>query len=185
MQELCEKFEIKERTLHEDIKYLKQRLAREIIFDHVKGGYYNVDPGKRLPSFELSSGEVFALTLGKELLSIYTGTSFEVTLRSALEKISERLPEKVQVNPEEIKSIIRFRAGAIVPLIATLFSDVNRACDSLQQIDLTYYAASKGETTSRKVDPQYMLHDRGTWYLIAYCHSRVALRMFALHRIKE
>ena len=94
MQELCEKFEIKERTLHEDIKYLKQHLAREIVFDHVKGGYYNVDPGKRLPSFELSSGEVFALTLGKELLSIYTGTSFEVTLRSALEKISERLPEK-------------------------------------------------------------------------------------------
>lgn len=185
VQDLCTQFEISERTLHEDIKYLKQRLSREISFDKMRGGYYNSDPGKRLPSFDLSAGEVFALTLGKELLSIYTGTSFEVTLRSALDKISERLPEKVQVNPEEIKSIIRFRAGAIVPLSASLFNDINKACDSMQQIELSYYAVSKGETTSRIVDPQYMLHDRGTWYLIAYCHSRVALRMFALHRIKD
>lgn len=185
VQHLCQKFEISERTLHDDLRYLKDRLAREITFDHAKGGYYNGSPDKRLPSFELSSGEIFALTLGKEMLSIYTGTSFEATLRSALEKISERLPEKVHVDPEEIKSVIRFRASAIVPLSAKLFSDMNRACDLQQQIDLTYFAASKGETTSRIINPQCVLHDRGTWYVVAYCNSRKAMRMFALHRIKD
>jgi predicted DNA-binding transcriptional regulator YafY len=185
VQHLCQKFEISERTLHDDIRYLKDRLAREIVFDHTKGGYFNSTPDKRLPSFELSSGEIFALTLGKEMLSIYTGTSFEATLRSALEKISERLPEKVNVDPEEIKSVIRFRASAIVPLSAKLFSEMNKACDLEQQIDLTYFAASKGETTSRIINPYCVLHDRGTWYVVAYCNSRKALRMFALHRIKD
>lgn len=185
MQDLYQKFEVSERTLHEDLRYLKDRLAREIVFDKARGGYYNSKPDKRLPSFELSSGEVFALTLGKEMLSIYTGTSFEATLRSALEKISERLPDKVHVDPEEMKSVIRFRASAIVPLSAKLFGDMNKACDLQQQIEMTYFAASKGETTSRIIDPQCVLHDRGTWYVVAYCNSRKALRMFALHRIQD
>lgn len=182
---LCEKFEVSERTLHEDIRFLRENLAREIDFDHFKGGYFNSNPEKRLPAFELSSGEVFALTLGKELMSLYIGTSFESTLRSALEKISERLPEKVQVDPEEIKSIIRFRGGSIIPISGKMFTDINKACDMHKQLEFTYYAASKGETTKRSVDPQVLLHDRGTWYLVAYCHSRLALRIFALHRIRD
>lgn len=184
-QDLCQKYEISERTLHEDLQYLRDRLSREIAFDRARNGYHNTNPGKRLPSFELSSGDVFLLTLGTELVSIYAGTSFEAPLRSALEKISERLPEKVQVDPEEIKSVIRFRAGSLVPLSSKLFNDINKACDARQQIELTYYAASKDETTSRIVDPQIVLHDRGAWYLIAYCHFRVALRIFALHRIQD
>lgn len=185
VMDLCAKFEVSERTLLDDLRYLKERLARQIVFDHSRNGYYNSDPGSRLPSFELSEGEVFALTLGKELLSIYTGTSFEPTLRSALDKISERLPETVQVDPEEIKSVVRFRAGAIVPLSAKLFNDINQACDSHNQIEMQYFAASKGETSSRTVNPQFLMHDRGAWYLVAYCNSRKDLRTFALHRVRD
>jgi predicted DNA-binding transcriptional regulator YafY len=185
VNDLCQRFEVSERTLHEDIRFLRDNLAREIDFDHLKNGYYNSNPEKRLPAFELSSGEVFALTLGKELLSQYIGTSFEPTLRSALEKISERLPEKVQVDPADVQAIIRFRGSAIIPISGKLFTDINKACDAHKQIEFTYYAASKGETTTRIVDPQILLHDRGAWYLVAYCHSRKALRMFALHRIRD
>lgn len=183
--DLCQRFEVSERTLHEDIRFLRDNLAREIDFDHVKNGYFNRNPQKRLPAFELSSGEVFALTLGKELLSQYIGTSFEPTLRSALEKISERLPEKVQVDPGDVQAIIRFRGSAIIPISGKLFTDINKACDAHKSVEFTYFAASKGETTLRTVDPQVLLHDRGAWYLVAYCHSRKALRMFALHRIRD
>ncbi len=183
--DLCQRFEVSERTLHEDIRFLRENLAREIDFDHLKNGYFNSNPEKRLPAFELSSGEVFALTLGKELLSQYIGTSFEPTLRSALEKISERLPEKVQVDPADVQAIIRFRGSAIIPISGKLFTDINKACDAHKQVEFTYFAASKGETTSRQVDPQILLHDRGAWYLVAYCHARKALRMFALHRMRD
>jgi predicted DNA-binding transcriptional regulator YafY len=119
------------------------------------------------------------------LLSQYIGTSFEPTLRSALEKISERLPEKVQVDPADVQAIIRFRGSAIIPISGKLFTDINKACDAHKQVEFTYFAASKGETTSRQVDPQILLHDRGAWYLVAYCHARKALRMFALHRMRD
>jgi hypothetical protein len=34
----------------------------------------NTNPSKRLPTFDLTAGEVFALTLAKEMLAEYTGT---------------------------------------------------------------------------------------------------------------
>jgi predicted DNA-binding transcriptional regulator YafY len=183
--DLCQKFEIAERTLHEDIRYLKENLSREIDFDRAKNGYFNSNASKKLPDFELSSGELFALTLGKELLSLYIGTSFESTLRSALEKVCERLPEKVRVVPEEINSIVHFHSGQIVPVSGKLFLDLRKACDASTQVEISYFAASTGEITKRVVDPQIVLHSAGNWYLIAYCNLRQALRLFALHRIRD
>ncbi len=185
VQDLCQKFEIAERTLHEDIRYLKDNLAREIDFDRVKNGYFNASPQKRLPDFELSSGELFALTLGKELLSLYVGTSFESTLRSALQKVCERLPERVRIEPEEVRSIVQFRANTIEPVSGKLFLDFRKACDNQLQVEMVYYAASTGTTTTRVVDPQMVLHQSGAWYLIAFCQMRQALRLFALHRVQD
>ncbi|HEY9680320.1 MAG TPA: WYL domain-containing protein [Oculatellaceae cyanobacterium] len=185
VNDLCQQFEIAERTLHEDIRYLKENLAREIEFDRARNGYYNSNAAKKLPEFELSSGELFALTLGKELLSLYIGTSFESTLRSALEKVCERLPDKVRVMPEDVTSIVHFHSGQIVPVSGKLFLDLRKACDSSSQVEITYYAASTGDTTTRIVDPQIVLHQAGNWYLIAYCNLRQALRLFALHRIRD
>jgi predicted DNA-binding transcriptional regulator YafY len=183
--DLCQKFEIAERTLHEDIRYLKENLSREIDFDRTKNGYFNSNAAKKLPDFELSSGELFALTLGKELLSLYIGTSFESTLRSALEKVCERLPDKVRVVPEEVTSMVHFHSGQIVPVSGKLFLDLRKACDTNTQVEISYFAASTGDTTTRVVDPQIVLHSAGNWYLIAYCNLRQALRLFALHRIRD
>src|ERR1700722_15827004 len=126
LNDLCQRFEVAERTMHEDIRYLKERLNLDIQFDRARNGYYIGNPDQALPSFELTSGEVFALTLGKELLSLYVGTSFESVLRSALEKVSERLPEKVRIAPEDVKSIMSFRSGAIVPISGKLFTDMQK-----------------------------------------------------------
>lgn len=185
VQDLCQKFEVAERTLHEDIRYLKENLAREIDFDRLRNGYVNLNPQKRLPDFELSSGELFALTLGKELLSLYVGTSFESTLRSALQKVCERLPDKVRIEPDEVRSIVHFRANATEPVSGRLFFDFRKACDEQLQLEIVYFAASTGTTTTRVVDPQMVMHHSGAWYLIAFCNMRKALRLFALHRVQE
>jgi len=185
VNDLCQEFEVAERTVHEDIRYLKERLNRDIQFDRVRNGYYNANPEQSLPTFELTSGEVFALTLGKELLSLYVGTSFESVLRSALDKVSERLPEKVRIAPEDVKSIMSFRSGAIVPVSGKLFTDMQKACDNETQIEISYFAPSTGNVSTRIVEPQLVLHSSNTWYLVAYCTMRKALRLFALHRIRD
>lgn len=185
VETFCEMFEVKTRTVYEDIRSLKERMGLDIAFDRFKNGYYNRSPGKALPSFELTNGEVFALTIGKEMLATYTGTSFEPILRAALEKIYDRLPDRVEVNIDELRTMIRFKPLAVIPLQRKLFFDLNRACEKAQPIRILYYAPSTNETTDRRVDPYRLVEHHGTWYLLGWCHLRKALRIFALHRIRE
>jgi predicted DNA-binding transcriptional regulator YafY len=185
VQRFCDMFEVQPRTVYEDIRMLKEQLGMEIVFDRFKNGYYNANPKKELPAFELTDGEVFALMLSKEMLSQYTGTAFEPILRSAIEKIQERLPNKCQVELDDIRSLVRFNSGPVITIPRKLFLDLNRACEHYVTVVIEYYSASKGEMTKRLVDPYRLMENRGTWYLIAFCHMRNDLRLFALHRIRE
>lgn len=181
----CQMFEVQPRTVYADIRELKERLGLDIEFDRFRNGYYNKDEKKQLPQFELSDGEVFALTVGKEMLSQYTGTSFEPILKAALEKIQERLPDRVKVDLEDVRGMIRFSAGSVIHVSRKLMLDLYQACENHVSVDLDYFTASRGEITSRRIDPYRLLENRGTWYVVAYCHWRKGVRVLALHRIKK
>ncbi|MBZ0185856.1 MAG: WYL domain-containing protein [Candidatus Obscuribacterales bacterium] len=181
----CRMFEIQPRTVYADIRELKERLGLEIEFDRFRNGYFNKDLKKQLPQFELSDGEVFALTVGKEMLSQYTGTAFEPILKAALEKISLRLPDRVKIDLEDVRGMISFSAGSVIQVSRRLMLDLYRACEYNLSLDTQYYTASRGELTERRIDPYRILENRGTWYVVAYCHWRKGVRVLAMHRIKK
>lgn len=185
VEQFCREFEVQKRTVHEDIRYLRENMGLKIIYCRFREGYYNADSKQRLPEFNLTDGEVFALTLGKEMLSQYMGTSFEPVLRGAIEKICNRLPDKVKVDVDDIKCMVKFNPGAIIPVERKMFLDLNRACEKNLPVNVIYFGARKGEVTERRIDPYRILEDRSTWYVVAYCHLRKDMRMFALHRIRD
>lgn len=185
VKKLCDMFEVQERTLYDDIRFLKDRMGQDIEFDRSKAGYFNKNPEKTLPSFELTNAEVFALTIGKDMLSAYTGTSFEPILKSALEKIYQRLPGKVEVNIEELRSMIRFKPNPLTPVNRKAFLDLNRACEKNLPTELKYYAPSTDEVTERTIYPHRLVEHQGLWYVVGFCTLRQALRKFALHRIQH
>lgn len=183
-EEICAKFEIAQRTFWEDLRFMRERLRYDIKRDPSTGRYYNPDPKKRLPEIELTEGEVFALTLGKEMLAQYVDTTFEPTLRSAIQKIVERLPDRIKVDVEDIKCAVRFDPGAVIRVDRKMFMDINKACEKCCPIKITYYSASKDEVTGREVEPYRLLEHGGSWYVVGRCRLRDDLRMFALHRIE-
>lgn len=185
VQTLCDKFEIKERTLHEDLRLMREQMGMEIKFDRFKNGYYNASPEKTLPTFDLTVGEVFALTMAKDLLVQYTGTPFEPILQDALEKIQKRLPEKVQVNMDDVAAAVEFGHMPAPQFSRKMFMDLHTACETHHQVQLDYLSAYKNEYTTRVVNPHKLLAHQNSWYLVAYCNLRNDLRLFALHRIKN
>ena len=185
VEHFCQEFEVQPRTVYEDIRILKENLGMDIRYDRFNNGYFNANPSKKLPAFELTDGELFALLLGKEMLSQYTGTAFEQPLRTAIEKISQRLPERVQIDFGQLSSMVSFHPGAVIPISRKLFLDLNRACEKRLPTDIRYYAASSGEISKRLVNPLRLLENRGTWYMAAFDTTRKAMRLFALHRIQE
>src|SRR5439155_22368065 len=104
-------------------------------------------------------------------------------LRRAIEKISDRLPERVKVDMGELSSIVKFKPAGIISVPRQTFLDFNRASQSTKSTDIEYFAAHSGETTRRRIDPYRLVESRGAWYVVAYCHLRIDLRLFALHRI--
>jgi predicted DNA-binding transcriptional regulator YafY len=51
--------------------------------------------------------------------------------------------------------------------------------------EIRYHGRSSGERTDRIVSPQRLVHYRDNWYLDGWCHTREALRSFALERIES
>lgn len=185
VERFMQRFEVSKRTIYDDIQFLRERTGLDIRFDRYRNGYYNKTPGKKLPPFDLDYGEVFALTLGKQMLEQYAGTAFEPVLRSAIEKIQQRLPEKVKLEAQEVFAAVRFHTNAVVPVSLTSFLDLTKACEERRAVTITYHAISRNETSSRKVEPMRIIENRGCWYMVAYCRMRRDMRLFALHRIQS
>ncbi len=183
---LAEVLEVSERTVRSALAFLRDRYHAPLEFSRQKG-YQYTDSGWRLPSITLSKGELFALTLGARMLEAYSGSMYGAELRSAIARLSERLPEQTWVNLQQVADErILFSSGAEIDLDPEVWHQLEEACQSLKTVHMTYYTASRNDLSERKLDP-YVLHIyRGTNpYVIGYCHQRQEIRWFRVDRIKK
>ncbi|MGK7892676.1 MAG: helix-turn-helix transcriptional regulator, partial [Xenococcus sp. (in: cyanobacteria)] len=144
-------------------------------------------PDWRLPSISLSQGELFALILGARMLENYSGSAYIEELRSAIARLSERLPEATWVDLQKIADErILFSSGASIHLDPLIWHRLELACKDSQSVWMEYFTASRNTNTERKFDP-YLLHIyRGTNpYVIGFCHKRQEVRWFRIDRIRS
>ena len=185
-ESLAKAVEKSDRTIRDDIAFLRDRYHAPIKFSK-KLGFHYTDPDWRLPSISLNTGELFALTLGARLLESCAGSSYKEELQSAIARLSERLPEKTWVNLQQLsEERILFRSGVETDLNPELWRTLEEACRQQKTVQMIYYTASRDSTSARKFDP-YLLHIyRGTNpYVIGYCHNRRAIRWFRVDRIRQ
>ncbi|MGF1535576.1 MAG: helix-turn-helix transcriptional regulator [Elainellaceae cyanobacterium] len=184
-QTLADVLEVSERTVRDDIAFLRDRFHAPI--DNTKRqGYFYTDPDWRLPSIPLTKGELFALTIGARMLESYAGSAYAADLRSAIARLAERLPEETWVDLQQVADEqIVFRAGAQINLDAEVWHQLEEACQNCTQVWMRYYTAGRNTVSERVLDP-YLLHIyRGTNpYVIGYCHKREAIRWFRVDRIQ-
>ncbi|MBD3182520.1 WYL domain-containing protein [Candidatus Poribacteria bacterium] len=183
---VMEHFELRsERVAYNDRIFMKNRLHAPIEYDKTNSGWYYENPNYFLPSIFLTKKEVTAFFLGEEILKRYMGTTFEQPIRNALNKIMQYLPEYVAYDIQSEASSIAFTGGATVDVDPSLLLELNQAIQSKYQMEILYYSASQGKTSTRVVDPYYLHNIRGDWYLIAYCHNREAVRDFLAGRVRK
>lgn len=183
---LAKDLEVSERTVRSDLAFLRDRFSAPLEFNRKQGHHYT-DPKWRLPSISLTKGELFALTLGARMLESYSGSTYASELHSAIARLGERLPEQTWVDLQQVANEqILFRAGAEIDLDPQVWHNLEDACSRHKAVQMTYYTASRNETSERKFDP-YVLHIyRGTNpYVIGHCHKRQEVRWFRVDRIKQ
>lgn len=183
---LAQATEVSERTIRNDLNFLRDRYQAPLEFNRIQGYHYS-DLTWRLPTISLSKGELFALTLGARMLEAYAGSAYASDLRSAITRLGERLPEQTWVNLQQLaEERILFRSGAETYLDPDTWHQLEDACQTRKTVQMTYYTASRDAVSERKLDP-YLLHIyRGTNpYVIGYCHRRQEIRWFRVDRIKQ
>ena len=183
---LAEALEVSERTVRSDVAFLRDRYHAPLECNKSKG-YYYADLTWRLPTITLSKGELFALTLGARMLEAYSGSAYANDLRSAITRLSERLPDQTWVDLQQVADErILFSSGAGIDLEPDIWHKLEDACRMQKSVQMTYYTASSNSTSDRKLDP-YLLHIyRGTNpYVIGYCHKRRGIRWFRVDRIQN
>jgi predicted DNA-binding transcriptional regulator YafY len=183
---LAQELGVSERTIRDDIAFLRDRFSAPLAFDRTLGWRYS-EPDWRLPSISLSQGELFALILGARMLEAYGGSAYETELRSSIKRLSERLPEQTWIDLQQLADErILFRPGAQTLVAPQIWNDLVEASRQSRKVQMRYYTASRNEESERIFDP-YLLHIyRGTNpYTIGFCHQRQSIRWFRVDRIRS
>lgn len=181
---MAEVLEVSDRTIRTDLALLRDRYGAPLEYSKAKGFHYT-DPNWSLPTMPLSRGEVFALTLGARMLSAYAGSAYHAELESAIEQLSKRLPEQTLIDLQKLSGDrVWFRPGATVHLKPGIWQKLEFACQTMRQVKMCYFTATRAAKSERIVDP-YILHFSNTNpYMTGFCHFRQEVRDFRVDRVQ-
>lgn len=126
----------------------------------------------------LTSSEALALYLkGKALLGA-PGLEEAPALRTALEKLEAVLGKGLL---EGLSGRVEVGGGAYG---ARNLAALRRAAGRHERVELDYYTASRGELTTRRIDPEHVFSAIGHWYVVAWDATPDEERMFRTDRIR-
>ena len=126
----------------------------------------------------LTPAEALALYAGGGALIGLPGMEDAQSLKRALEKLGRALGE--HESPDEPGIAVKLDAAP-----PTHLESLQQALANSKEVRLDYFSASRGELTSRTIDPWGLIASGGRWYLIAWDHKSEDERMFRADRIKK
>lgn len=187
LRELMAHFEVSRATIFRDIAFLRDRLGMPIEYERELAAYRLLvtGGGAELPGVWFSANEIHAL-LGMQQLLANIDTSG--ILSGQLQPMRRRLLDMLGAGShtaEEIARRIRIIAATPRRCQAENFQTVADALLARRSLEIRYRARASSATTSREISPQRLIHYRDNWYLDAWCHTRKALRSFAVDAIEK
>lgn len=172
--ELAEKFNVSIRTIYRDIDILSAN-GIPIYTSQGKGGGISIIDSYSIDKTILSDDEQKQILMALETVNA-TG---EEDVSSALNKLG---------------SIFKKNSGSWVEIDFSnweqnddkkeYFSIIKNSILNKQAIKIIY-ANSKGEKSSRVIEPLKLIFKGHCWYLYAYCRNKKDYRFFKLYRISE
>jgi len=140
-----------------------------------------------MPPLMFTPEEAAAISLGTSLVEELWGSLYRQAAHAALAKLEAVLPEQQRDEVSWARSAV-VATGLTHPGLeaqAGRLESLRGAIRENQRVEFLYQGSSRPAPATRKVDPYALAFRWGWWYVIGYCHSRQALRMFRIDRIRE
>ena len=176
------------RTIRRDLEAL-EAAGYPLVTERVNGPtrWRLMEGFRAIPALGFSATELMALLLSRNLLKPLQGTEIAESLNSALSKASAALPPQ---GHEYVRSTEQMFSVGLGPHKSyrehkQTIDLISQAIDKRRTAQMRYYSASRDQTSRREVDPYHLWFAGGGLYLIAYCHLRKDVRLFAVERIRS
>ena len=171
--ELAEQFEVSRRTIQRDIEALG-RAGIPIATVQGAGGGISIMEGYRVDRTVLTAPEMQAILAGLRSLDSVSGTRRYAQL---MEKLSAGNSALVSGGAHMLIDLSSWYKSSLAPKIEA----IQTAIQQHQQVQFTY-DAPKG-TSTRRVEPYYLVFRWSAWYLWGWCLARQDFRLFKLNRM--
>ena len=134
----------------------------------------------------ISIREVAALSLARSLLQPLPDSGLHGALTSLYDKLRAGLPPRAARYLDAMRTAVSVRSSTVAtPARDHLLTQIRRAVIERRRVEIDYWAASRQQHTRRTIDPYRIWVADGLFYLIAYCHLRADVRIFAADRIHQ
>ncbi len=186
LKKIQENLECSRATADRVIETLRDYLDAPLEYDRKANGYfYNQSSScKRyeLPGLWFNAEELHGLLICQQILQNITPGILSQQIASLEQRIAEMLsrensPQPVLADKIYFPSIGRRLSddGQFKRIATGLFSG--------RTLQIHYRSRGDNVITKRTIFPQKLVYYRENWYLVAYCHYRNQLRLFAVDRI--
>lgn len=182
---IAEHFEISPKTAQRSIDFMRDRFELPLEYSAEKRGWFYSEPAFALPAEMLTEGDIVAILMAERLAREYAGSPLGAQIERALSKVAGVLTDTVSVQLSELAAAYSFEALPTIDVDERTFHELARATRDRRSVEMTYFTASRGETSSRRVDPLHIRNHQGNWYLIAFDHRRRDERVFLMGRIRD
>jgi len=180
--ELADRLDVDRRTVRRYISTL-QELGVPVESEPGRYGGYRLRPGYKLPPMMFTEEEALALILGL-LVSRRVGFGQSASaIEGALAKIDRVLPDRLRGRVQAVQGALTFTPlrdfGGLTDPAALLA--LSTAAQDSRRVWIRYQGGE--DQTERAIDPYGVVHHRGRWYIVGWCHLREDVRMFRLDRV--
>jgi predicted DNA-binding transcriptional regulator YafY len=186
--DLANQLDCHPRTVYRDLEALE--VAGFPVYTEKKSGtnyWYILDAAKQHIPVPFSQPELIALYLSRHLLQAGMDSVYADALDSLFRKVKTTLAPRYGAYLEQIEESLALapRPAKSTPPSDPLFEKISDAIVSRHKLEIHYFTMSRRRRSRRLVAPYKLLFSEETFYLIAFCDQRQAVRTFALDRIED
>lgn len=181
---ISQKYQVSEKTIQRDLEFLLNHFQAPLEYDYKRKGYHYYKEFTLNP-LKLDEGDFFMLAVTQKVIEQYKSSPFKNRMIKFYDKIKTLFNDEITIYTDELRDIISFDIGPLRDINKEYFDKLEKAIREKLIVEIKYHTMHSDITSSRKIDPLHLKNFKGDWYLIAYCHLKNDVRVFALSRIEK
>ena len=190
VEEAARELECTVRTVWRDVGVLERAgfpIYNEKSADGRRTVFRVTEDFKRRIPLRLTLAELAALVMSRELLAPLGASVLGPAVSSAFDRITAVLSKDMLKLLGEMRDVVGVRmiGAKLQEPAANHVPTIQQALVERRGLRIRYHAFQRDEQTDREIDPYHLTYFNGGIYLIAHCHLRKAVRIFAVERIRS